>query len=195
MESYQIVSELLICLFNSIVFQRGIYEPKLFQRTQKWGIPLMLCNEQHIKNYFTEVVREIRREWLRNNERQLSDVCMLFIGSVSGNALEKWQFSFHESVCHNAEELTEDEIKSNIRNIMRQIHSSIAFLPLIEIGEDVTLKITVTDAVPKIYSGVLPKGWRTTSSQCVDGGINGEFDDVRINEQLIIQPRVYYKTY
>ena len=68
---FELVSNLLqtkgiIVLFvsdygiNSILYQRGIYPPETFTRTQKYGLTLLMSTDESIKNYLEEVISQIK---------------------------------------------------------------------------------------------------------------------------------------
>ena len=140
MENEKTISELLLCLFYAITFQRCIYPSHFYEKTHKWGIPIMVCTNKEVKVYFTNVIKLIRQ---------------------------------------------------NIRNIMRQIHSSVLFLPVLE--GDIKVRISLEESSTKSLNTIVPDGWKQSQHAYVSAGVNGEFDDVRLNERLIIQPQVSYK--
>jgi len=45
---------------NSILYQRGIYPPETFTRTQKYGLTLLMSTDESIKNYLEEVISQIK---------------------------------------------------------------------------------------------------------------------------------------
>lgn len=190
MESDKIVSELLLCLFYAIAFQRCIYPPQFFKKTHKWGIPIMVCTNKEVKSYFSNAIKAIRCEWLKPSNTGLNEVSMHFVSS-SGEVLEKWQFRFHRVLFDRIGELTEDAIRQNVRNAMRQIHSSVTFLPILE--GDLAVKISVEESTTVALNTTIPDGWKYSKHACVPDCINGEFNEVRLDEQLVIIPQVSYK--
>ena len=41
---------------NSILYQRGVYSPETFERTQQYGITLFTTKDPEIKEYFDKVL-------------------------------------------------------------------------------------------------------------------------------------------
>lgn len=191
MENEKTISELLLCLFYAITFQRCIYPSHFYEKTHKWGIPIMVCTNKEVKVYFTNVIKSIRHEWLKSNSNAINEVSMYFESGSSGEVLEKWKFSFQTILFQKSEELTEELIRQNIRNIMRQIHSSVLFLPVLE--GDIKVRISLEESITASLNTIVPDGWKRSQHAYVSAGVNGEFDDVRLNERLIIQPQVSYK--
>ena len=45
---------------NSILFQRGVYEPETFDRKKKYGLAMMVTNEDKLKVYLNNVMEQIQ---------------------------------------------------------------------------------------------------------------------------------------
>lgn len=60
MGSSAIVSEFFGYAVNSILFQRGIYEPETFDRKKKYGLAMMVTNEEKLRAYLNNVMEQVQ---------------------------------------------------------------------------------------------------------------------------------------
>jgi mitotic spindle assembly checkpoint protein MAD2 len=128
--SAAIVSEFLCYAVNSILFQRGIYPSEEFSRVKKYGMTLLICQQENVKAFIETITAQLSN-WLEagNLER-----AVLVIASISTKeVLERWNFTIetdtdavHKGV---TKEKSDKEIMTDIQAIMRQIASSVTFLP------------------------------------------------------------------
>ena len=45
---------------NSILYQRGIYPPDMFDRVKKYGLPMQISTDAGLKRYLAQVLEQIR---------------------------------------------------------------------------------------------------------------------------------------
>ncbi|KAG2219413.1 hypothetical protein INT45_010604 [Circinella minor] len=141
---------------KSILFQRGIYPRHDFEVQRKYGMPLLVTNNDDLKAYVDQIMKQVRVIKSREN----------------GDILERWQFNIDTQKEEEEEqqqrfdydrELTEDT-KAQIRAIMRQILASVTVLPeldpddvtfviLVHTDQDVDVPTTWGDSDPKLIKG------------------------------------------
>jgi mitotic spindle assembly checkpoint protein MAD2 len=88
--SAAIVSEFLCYAVNSILFQRGIYPSEEFSRVKKYGMTLLICQQENVKAFIETITAQLSN-WLEagNLER-----AVLVIASISTKeVLERWNFT------------------------------------------------------------------------------------------------------
>ena len=57
--STQIVTEFFNYAVNSILFQRGLYDPENFERKKKYGLSLMVTSDDGLVRYLDNVMTQI----------------------------------------------------------------------------------------------------------------------------------------
>jgi len=131
--SAAIVSEFLLYSVNSILFQRGIYPADEFGRVKKYGMTLLMCQQESVKAFIEKITTQIAT-WLETGNLQR---VVLVIASISSKeVLERWNFNIENDreVLEKgvSREKNDKDIMKEIQAIMRQITSSVTFLPNIE---------------------------------------------------------------
>ncbi|KAA8493070.1 Mitotic spindle assembly checkpoint protein MAD2A [Porphyridium purpureum] len=142
--STEIVTEFFGYGVNSILFQRGIYPPESFTRVSKYGLTMLVSKDDALKKYLNAVLQNVG-EWLhRGDVRKL----VVVISSLDSNrVLERWAFdvemdenarSMAAGANNNASSgagvsagKSEKLIAQEIQAVIRQITSSVTFLPLL----------------------------------------------------------------
>uniref|UniRef100_A0A182IUA1 HORMA domain-containing protein n=1 Tax=Anopheles atroparvus TaxID=41427 RepID=A0A182IUA1_ANOAO len=134
--SAQIITQYLHYGINSILFQRGIYPPEEFVFKEEYGITILVSKNKKILEFLENILKKVE-EWLPH--QKLERISMVLIEISSRKTLERWDFTIaYEDDNHtdeNSQQVSNKSLKqiqSEIRNVMRQITSSISFLPLIE---------------------------------------------------------------
>ncbi|VEU37968.1 unnamed protein product [Pseudo-nitzschia multistriata] len=151
--SVDIVSEFFFTAINSILYQRGIYQPETFKRQSKYGLTVLTTTDDGLLKYLGQVMAQVD-SWLLNGDVQR--LVVVVSGVDSGETLERWQFNVDldggseggdenrapgtnpNNTAKNA--ASSDSKKSNkslkeihgeIQAIIRQITASVTFLPLL----------------------------------------------------------------
>lgn len=130
-----IVSEFFYYGINNILYQRGIYPSEMFTREKKYGLTILVCTDQKIKDYLESNVCPQLKEWL---EMKVVKRLVLVIKNVETNEpLERWQFEIDTDKNIKDEEnesKTKDisVINKEICAVIRQITATVTFLPLLE---------------------------------------------------------------
>mmetsp|Transcript_15399 Transcript_15399/g.36929 ORF Transcript_15399/g.36929 Transcript_15399/m.36929 type:complete len:232 (+) Transcript_15399:136-831(+) len=185
--SVEIVSEFFFTAINSILYQRGIYQPETFKRESKYGLTVLTTSDQGLLSYLEQVMSQME-SWLTVGDVQR--LVVVVTGIDSGETLERWQFNVSvedsggdvevsmmsgndENVSHNIakKNLMGDKLKNNrgsktikevhdeIQAIIRQITASVTFLPLLNepCSFDLLVYTNKTAVVPKKWADSDPR--------------------------------------
>ncbi|KAK3089038.1 hypothetical protein FSP39_000332 [Pinctada imbricata] len=118
---------------NSILYQRGVYPPESFTRTQKYGLSLFVTSDDELNKYLNAVISQVK-EWLYS--MTVKKLVVVIKDVDSNEVLERWQFDVENDKTISKEngpkEKSEKQINSEIASVIRQITASITFLPLLE---------------------------------------------------------------
>jgi len=148
--SVEIVSEFFFTAINSILYQRGIYQPETFKREVKYGLTVLTSTDAGLLNYLNQVMGQME-SWLL--ESHVQRLVVVVTGVDSEETLERWQFNVNVdddgtgggSSCTNDENQVRNsststkpktkksikEVHNEIQAIIRQITASVTFLPLL----------------------------------------------------------------
>ncbi|KAG0619969.1 hypothetical protein M758_4G178800 [Ceratodon purpureus] len=131
--SAAIVSEFLNYSVNSILYQRGIYPADDFTMVKKYGMSLLVCQQEQVKGFIDTNTKQIAT-WLETGNIQR--VVMVIASIATKEVLERWNFIIEsdQEVLEKgvAREKSDKDIRTEIQGIIRQIVSSVTFLPNIE---------------------------------------------------------------
>mmetsp|Transcript_28761 Transcript_28761/g.32893 ORF Transcript_28761/g.32893 Transcript_28761/m.32893 type:complete len:205 (+) Transcript_28761:26-640(+) len=147
--STEIVTEFFAYSINSILYQRGIYEPSCFTQVKKYGLPLLVTEDEGLKEYLTKVLSQIS-QWLMKGE---VNKLVLVIQSLEEQPLERWTFNIEtdKNVADGSSgvEKSQKEIQNEIQALMKQITASVSFLPVLD--EECTFDLLVyTDVESRV---------------------------------------------
>mmetsp|Transcript_29102 Transcript_29102/g.49633 ORF Transcript_29102/g.49633 Transcript_29102/m.49633 type:complete len:231 (+) Transcript_29102:113-805(+) len=178
--SVEIVSEFFFAAINSILYQRGIYQPETFKRESKYGLTVLTTTDQGLLTYLSSVMSQME-SWLTDGDVQR--LALVVSGIDSGETLERWQFNVSvdngtdgsveisrdgndENKSHNVikgniidnkatkmGKKTVKEVHDEIQAIIRQITASVTFLPLL--NEPCSFDLLIYTNT----SAVVPKKW------------------------------------
>ncbi|KMZ60020.1 Mitotic spindle checkpoint protein MAD2 [Zostera marina] len=132
--SSAIVSEFFGYAANSILYNRGVYPEESFAKVKKYGLPLLLSQDESVKAFISGVTSQLS-EWLESG--MLQRVVLVVMSRATSEVLERWNFNIEtdsEVVKTKgvSREKSDKEIMREIQAIMRQIASSITYLPCLE---------------------------------------------------------------
>ncbi|KAL5725415.1 Mitotic spindle checkpoint component mad2 [Ranunculus cassubicifolius] len=119
------VSEFFGYAANSILYNRGLYPEESFSKVKKYGLPILLTNDDNVKTFITNLTAQLS-EWL--DAGKLQRIVLVIMSKATSKVLERWNFSI-EMV---SREKSDKEIMREIQAIMRQIASSITYLPCLD---------------------------------------------------------------
>eukprot|EP00947_MAST-08B_sp_MAST-8B-sp1_P003211 g3211.t1 len=132
--STEIVSEFFGYSINSILYQRGIYPPDQFVHTQKYGLSMLVTQDQDLKDYLDKVLGQLE-QWLAAGEVQ--KLVIVISGVDTSEVLERWVFNVETDMGvvggeAKMPEKSQKDITGEIQAIIRQITASVTFLPLLQ---------------------------------------------------------------
>ncbi|KAK8526342.1 hypothetical protein V6N12_020815 [Hibiscus sabdariffa] len=131
--SAAIVSEFFGYAANSILYNRGVYPEESFAKVKKYGLPMLLTQDEGVKSFISNLTAQLS-EWLEAGK--LQRVVLVIMSKASNEVLERWNFSIEtdgEVVEKGvSREKSDKEIMREIQAIMRQIASSITYLPCLD---------------------------------------------------------------
>ncbi|CAI0425725.1 unnamed protein product [Linum tenue] len=146
--SAAIVSEFFGYAANSILYNRAVYPEESFARVKKYGLPMLLTKDEGVKSFISNLNAQLSGnillvpqvpelssvEWLEAGK--LQRVVLVIMSMNTGEVLERWNFSIetdNEVVEKGvSREKSDKEIMREIQAIMRQIASSITYLPCLD---------------------------------------------------------------
>lgn len=181
--SVEIVAEFFFTAINSILYQRGIYQPETFKREAKYGLTVLTTTDEGLLAYLSQIMAQMENWLLEGNVQRL---VVVVAGLDSGETLERWQFNVSvdkeaSRSVHRGDEnaqpvnIPQDEsaskaakpkkslreIHNEIQAIIRQITASVTFLPLL--NEPCAFDLLVyTDS-----AAVVPKKWEDSDPRYI----------------------------
>ncbi|XP_074295674.1 mitotic spindle checkpoint protein MAD2 [Silene latifolia] len=131
--SAAIVSEFFGYAANSILYNRGVYPEESFAKVKKYGLPMLLTQDEGVKSFISNLTAQLS-EWLESGK--LQRVVLVIMSKATNEVLERWNFSIEtdSEVVEKgvSKEKSDKEIMREIQAIMRQIASSITYLPCLD---------------------------------------------------------------
>lgn len=161
--SAAIISEFFGYAANSILYNRGVYPEDSFAKVKKYGLPLLLTQDEGVKTFISNLTSQLS-EWLEAGK--LQRVVLVIMSKSTGEVLERWNFSIEtdSEVVEKgvSREKSDKEIMREIQAIMRQIASSITYLPCLDepcifdvlayADKDVEVPFTWIESDPKLIT-------------------------------------------
>ncbi|CCH40863.1 Mitotic spindle assembly checkpoint protein MAD2A [Wickerhamomyces ciferrii] len=184
--SSQIVSEFFEYSINSILYQRGIYPPEDFQIVKKYGLNMLITNDEDIKAYVRKIMNQLHR-WVSHDK--ISKLIVAIISKDSGDVVERWQFDLEISTPKESEDKgtstiplqkTKEDIQKEIQAIIRQITASVTFLPTLETGDYTFNVLVYADANAKV-----PSEWIDSDSKEIQNGEKVKFKSFSTNSHKV----------
>ncbi|KAF2883995.1 hypothetical protein ILUMI_22169 [Ignelater luminosus] len=132
--SADIVCEYLDFGINSILFQRGIYPPEDFKTVENYGLPIYMSQDKKIKEFISTTFCQLK-DWLV--KRLVNKIALIITNVKSKEVMERWDFNVeYEGDPNEGSTQTSDkplkQIRNEIRDVLKQIASSVAYLPLLD---------------------------------------------------------------
>ncbi|KAF9600273.1 hypothetical protein IFM89_005859 [Coptis chinensis] len=156
--SAAIVSEFFGYAANSILYNRGVYPEESFVKVKKYGLSMLLTQDETVKSFITNLNAQLS-EWLESGK--LQRIVLVIMSKATSEVLERWNFSIEtdKEVVEKGEK-SDKEIMREIQAIMKQIISSITYLPCLEepcvfdvlayTDNDVEVPFTWVESDPKL---------------------------------------------
>ncbi|GAA5973754.1 hypothetical protein JCM21900_006546 [Sporobolomyces salmonicolor] len=155
--STKIVTEFFEYSVNSILYQRGVYPPEDFKQVKKYGLTLFTSADEALERYISNVMKQVQA-WILAGK--LDSLALIIMNRDTREVVERWQFDIHVEEPPSSEgataaggggkenegtglspaaaplkpkgEKTPEQVQKDIQDIMRQITSSVTFLPSLE---------------------------------------------------------------
>ncbi|KAH9937037.1 mitotic spindle checkpoint protein MAD2 [Fomitopsis serialis] len=132
--STNLVTEFFKFAANTILFQRGVYPADDFHMVKKYGQTVLVTQDLALENYLERILKQVNK-WLLTGS--VTQIVLAIISKDSRTTLERWVFDINlvEQPTNTSEPAAakpEAEIQAEIRNILKQIVSTVTFLPVID---------------------------------------------------------------
>lgn len=132
--STNLVTEFFKFAANTILFQRGVYPADDFHMVKKYGQTVLVTQDLALENYLEKILQQVNKWLLTGSVTQL---VLAIISKDSRTTLERWVFDINlvdppSASGEPAPAKPEAEIQAEIRNILKQIVSTVTFLPVID---------------------------------------------------------------
>ncbi|GAA5910362.1 hypothetical protein JCM8208_006022 [Rhodotorula glutinis] len=152
--STKIVTEFFEYSVNSILYQRGVYPPEDFKQVKKYGLTLFTSADEALERYIQNLMKQVQN-WILAGK--LDSLALIIMNRDTREVVERWQFDIQveeppaegpggggaptgkendgptSAAPPKAKtEKTPEQVQKDIQDIMRQITSSVTFLPSLE---------------------------------------------------------------
>ncbi|KAM0788540.1 hypothetical protein ACM66B_001668 [Microbotryomycetes sp. NB124-2] len=150
--SVKMVAEFFDYSVNSILYQRGVYPPEDFKMVKKYGLTLFTSADESLERYIHTVMKQVQT-WLLAGK--LDSLALIIMNRDTREVVERWQFDIQvegdqdtsgrqlgkensapaepvDKAAPSKPEKTPEQIQQDIQDIMRQITSSVTFLPSLQ---------------------------------------------------------------
>ncbi|KAI0257477.1 mitotic spindle checkpoint protein MAD2 [Lactifluus subvellereus] len=127
--STDLVTEFFKYAVNTILFQRGVYPADDFHMVKKYGQTVLITQDLALENY-------LENTWLLTGA--VTQLVVAIISKDSRTPLERWVFDINlvsnppRGLPDTQPCKPEAEIQAEIRSILKQIVSTVTFLPIID---------------------------------------------------------------
>lgn len=153
--SSRVVSDYFEICIHNILFQRHVYPKEDFKVIRKFGLNLVYSKDDEVISYIKQITRQLHR-WIVDGK--INVLTMLIVSKETNQVSEKWMF--HIDLVHDKSEedpsstsnsrnvkgvKTLEDIQKEIQLIIRQISSSITFLPEFEDPQTFKILVHTTD--------------------------------------------------
>ncbi|KAI9485287.1 MAG: Mad2l1 protein [Benjaminiella poitrasii] len=170
--SSSLIVDFFECSLTNILYQRGIYPFEDFKIIKKYGVNIVTSDSPELDAYIHQIIKQLR-VWLKSNK--LSKFVIVIKSTETDEVLERWNFNVEvngENGLPMAENIPPEQVEriqqttsKQIRSILRQITSSVSFLPELE-GDECTFNVLVyTDNDVEV-----PQTWRDSGPNLIEGG-------------------------
>ncbi|KAI7904484.1 mitotic spindle checkpoint component mad2 [Cokeromyces recurvatus] len=170
--SSSLIVDFFECSLSNILYQRGIYPFEDFKMIKKYGVNIVTSDNPELTDYIRQIVKQLR-VWLKENK--LSKFVIVIKSKDTNEVLERWNFNLDvngenglpmtENIPPEQVDLIQETAVKQIRSILRQITSSVSFLPELE-GDNCTFNVLVyTDNDVEV-----PQTWADSGPNLIKGG-------------------------
>jgi mitotic spindle assembly checkpoint protein MAD2 len=121
------VTEFFGYAVQAILYSRALYPDTSFAQEQKYGLSLMITTEESVKSFIDNILKQLHL-WLL--QKQANKLILAVKDVETDEVIETWRFDVDSASEREEEEVDIVKIRQGIQNLMRQIISSVAFLPI-----------------------------------------------------------------
>lgn len=195
--SSRVISDYFEICIHNILFQRKIYPREDFKVIRKFGLNVVFSKNERITEYIKKIIKQLH-SWIYNGK--INWLTLLIVSTENEAISEKWMFNIDvKNDLSNNETAVEsqtsmkslEEIQKEIQTIIRQISSSVAYLPVFE--EEQTFKILVhaTGDIKSTKDWSDAKGFREIDEKVAE---SVQFDGIETNNHNV-STFVTYRTF
>ncbi|KAF2224148.1 mitotic spindle checkpoint component mad2 [Elsinoe ampelina] len=148
--SSKLVTEFFEYCINTILFQRGVYPPEDFTAVKKYGLNMLVSQDDQVKAYIKKIMSQLNK-WMSRSK--ISKLVIVITSKETGEPVERWQFDVQifgkdskskkasgpsgdenkaEAASEAPTEKADPEIQAEIQSVFRQITASVTFLPMLD---------------------------------------------------------------
>ncbi|PNS18089.1 Mitotic spindle checkpoint component mad2 [Sphaceloma murrayae] len=148
--SSKLVTEFFEYCIHTILFQRGVYPPEDFTAVKKYGLNMLVAQDDQVKAYIKKIMSQLNKWMLKS---KISKLVIVITSKETGEHVERWQFDVNifnkdskskklagTSTNENEAaapteaptEKADPEIQAEIQSVFRQITASVTFLPMLD---------------------------------------------------------------
>ena len=125
--SAKLVTEFFGYAVQAILYSRALYPDTSFIQEQQYGLSLMITTEESVKSFIDSILKQLH-QWLL--QRKANKLILAVKDVETDEVIETWKFDVENASEREEEEVDIGKIRKGIQNLMRQIISSVAFLPV-----------------------------------------------------------------
>ncbi|XP_044743394.1 mitotic spindle assembly checkpoint protein MAD2A [Chrysoperla carnea] len=160
--SAKMICEYLSYGINTILYQRGVYPPETFKADEKFGVVLLMSQDEKVQTFLNAIFSQMQI-WLENDKQWIKKIAMVISNVQTKEPLERWEFNLEYDAIETGG--SGDSIVSNkplkrvqaeIRDVLKQIISTISILPLLDCLCSFDIHIYTTDDC------TVPEKWGNT---------------------------------
>eukprot|EP00461_Guttulinopsis_vulgaris_P002324 UN02325 len=148
---------------NTILYQRGVYDPDSFQAVKKYNLRLYVTTDEKLAEYIKTILKQLTA-WLQDGTVRKLVLALQTVDSQE--TIERWVFNVETNEAALADktmvgEKNVKEIQQEIAGVMRQITSSSSFLPLIDVP------CTFDTLIYTTYDSNIPQDWELSDPKFI----------------------------
>lgn len=160
----KVVADFFEYLINSILYQRGIYPPEDFMTVRKYGLSMVLTQDEDVRAYTKRIMTPLHK-WIHKGT--IDRLVVAIVDKDEAEVVERWEFRV--VVDRAAEEPAvpasqiPPEVTQQIQAIVRQITASVTFLPILQEGNYTFNVLVYADP-----SAPVPAEWADSANGSMD---------------------------
>ncbi|KAI8365269.1 DNA-binding protein [Radiomyces spectabilis] len=127
--SRSVMREYFECVLCSILFTRGVYPSEDFEVSQwKDGFMVTAVNDE-LRDFMHKFMEQVHA-WMNSGE--IIKVILVVRLKETMESMERWEFRISDAHPDNAQSLSGKDVFLELQTLLRQIRSTVGFLPPLE---------------------------------------------------------------